>query len=155
MFKLLGALLLAADATRVEHLDQLNGTDVTGSCPSTAHPTTGRWIAYGRGVFGHHWQYMNCEKCNTVAGSGVKACGSRGTKAGGGYTYGDEGQCRNAGGCLCTEKRQAGNANSGFTMVKSCHTSTFKSWMKCCDSTYSKCCSGTDCDLECPAGGWR
>lgn len=144
------AFLQASFAARIEHL----GNASTFLCPAGASASSGRWRDYGWGLTGYHWRFMVCEQCTVKASSSLKPCGSRGSRVDGGYTYGDEGACRSKIGCKCRESRQAGNANSGFTMVQQCQQTSFKIWQKCCDSSASQCCDGTSCELTCPKTSW-
>eukprot|EP00913_Durusdinium_trenchii_P029554 g27704.t1 len=99
------------------------------------------------------WEDLN-EQCTAKAPGSLKACGSRGSRYDGRYTYGDEGPCRSKIGCKCRETRQSGNANSGFTMVAQCAQRSFKVWRKCCDDAASACCEGIDCEVNCKSTSW-
>mmetsp|Transcript_32530 Transcript_32530/g.75213 ORF Transcript_32530/g.75213 Transcript_32530/m.75213 type:complete len:167 (+) Transcript_32530:69-569(+) len=126
----------------------------TGFCPAGAHETTGRWVKDGWSyIWRFYFRYKNCQEC-TKAPASWKQCGTRGSQIGGKYGYGDEGHCKDSHGCRCTEKRQAGTAVTGFTMMKYCESTTFKKWSKCCDAAYTMCvdCATSSCseELTCP-----
>ncbi|CAK8989721.1 Crt-like 1 [Durusdinium trenchii] len=143
------ASLLGSQAARIEHVANL-----TSACPAGATSSSSSWRTYGRGLTGYYWYYQRSEQCTAKAPGSLKACGSRGSRYDGRYTYGDEGPCRSKIGCKCRETRQSGNANSGFTMVAQCAQRSFKVWRKCCDDAASACCEGIDCEVNCKSTSW-
>ncbi|CAE7551499.1 crtp1 [Symbiodinium necroappetens] len=92
-------------------------SSVVGICPPGFMVKSKSWVENGWYLIdGYYYRYKNCESC-TQAPSDWKLCGTQGRQVGGKYGYGDGGNCKSKNGCRCTESRQSGNANTGFTMV--------------------------------------